>query len=187
MMVEAVLFIVGSVGALILSWPSLGSLRRHGFYRFFAFEGLLSLLLLNKGVWFLDPLVPRQVLSWVLLAASLMLAVHGFYLLVVAGRPASAVRMRNISGSTDGVLETTRLVVTGAYRYIRHPLYASLLLLTWGIFLKGPSLLAGALTIAVSAFLVATARVEEAENVRKFGDEYVAYMRATRMFLPWIL
>jgi hypothetical protein len=35
--------------------------------------------------------------------------------------------------------KTTQLVTTGVFKYIRHPLYSSLLLLAWGVFFKHPS------------------------------------------------
>ncbi len=38
-----------------------------------------------------------------------------------------------------------------------------------------------------SAFLIATAKVEEKENVLKFGDQYVAYMKKTKMFVPFLI
>ena len=72
-------------------------------------------------------------------------------------------------------------MTVGAYRYIRHPLYASLVCLGWGAFFKDVTLLGFLLVVAMSAFLTATAKVEEAENLRKFGDSYAAYMKKTKM------
>jgi protein-S-isoprenylcysteine O-methyltransferase Ste14 len=86
-----------------------------------------------------------------------------------------------------GFEETTTLVLRGAYKYIRHPLYASLLLLGWGTFFKGPSLLGGSLALVISSFLIATARAEEAENLGKFGSDYAHYMQSTKMFIPFLL
>ncbi len=40
--------------------------------------------------------------------------------------------------------------------------------------------------MAASAFLTATARVEEAENLDKFGDQYAAYMKTTKIFIPFL-
>ena len=73
-----------------------------------------------------------------------------------------------------------------AYRYIRHPLYASLLLLVWGALLKNLQVPGVALALAGSALLTVTARVEEAENLVKFGADYAAYMKDTRMFIPFL-
>ena len=106
--------------------------------------------------------------------ASLALAVHGFYLLHQIGRPSGPIE------------NTTTLVISGAYRYIRHPLYSSLLLFSWGVFFKHPSFLGGVLALATCAFLIATARAEEAENLAKFGVDYADYVAETRLFVPFV-
>ena len=169
---KTVVFVVVSAGIAFLSGRSLRDPRAHGFHRFFAFEAMLGLILVNADRWFEDPFSARQGVSWALLLASLMLAGHGFHLLRVAGRPRGSIE------------DTTELVSRGAYRWIRHPLYGSLLLLAWGAFLKDVSVVSWGLALAASGFLVATARVEEAENLKKFGEPYAAYMRRTKMFLP---
>ena len=169
-----VLFAVGSAAIFAISRRSLSQPRSHGFYRFFAFEILLVLILLNRVHWFRTPFSPFQIISWVLLLASLALAVHGFNMLRVAGKP------------VGGFEQTTRLVVRGIYRYIRHPMYASLVWLGWGVFFKDPSLVAGLLAGGATVFLAATARVEEAENLQRFGVEYAAYMQSTRRFIPFL-
>jgi protein-S-isoprenylcysteine O-methyltransferase Ste14 len=82
---------------------------------------------------------------------------------------------------------TTRLVRTGVYRFIRHPLYASLLAATWCAHLKNPEAAASlGLALAASAFLTATAVAEEVENLERFGLDYAAYMRRTRRFIPFV-
>jgi len=78
------------------------------------------------------------------------------------------------------------LVKRGAYKYIRHPLYSSLLLFAWGVFFKDVSFPSTALVLLASSFLVATAKVEEDENLKKFGDEYRAYLKTTKMFIPFL-
>jgi protein-S-isoprenylcysteine O-methyltransferase Ste14 len=171
---QVTVFAIVSAGIIFFSRSSLRHPQAHGFFRFFAFESTLALLLLNLEHWFQNPFSAPQIVSWLLLSASLFLVVHGFYLLRLLGRP-------------EGKIEdTTTLVTVGTYRYIRHPLYASLLLLGWGAFFKHPSLLGGFLALAATAFLVATARVEEAENRRKFGAAYTAYMKTTKMFIPFL-
>ncbi|MFQ6101967.1 MAG: methyltransferase family protein [Anaerolineae bacterium] len=173
-MFKLIIFAVMSVGIIFVSWTSLRDPRSHGFFRFFAFESILALTLLNLERWFSDPFSVLQIISWLLLLSSLILVVHGFHLLRMIGRP------------NDGIENTTALVVRGAYKYIRHPLYSSLLLFGWGVFFKDPSLLSGILVVASSTFLVATARVEEVENLRKFGADYAAYMKTTKMFIPFL-
>jgi protein-S-isoprenylcysteine O-methyltransferase Ste14 len=173
-MANLIIFVVASAGIVAFSWQSLGNSRSHGFCRFFAFECILILVLLNRNAWFHDPLSSAQIISWILLCASLGLAAHGFYLLVVIGRP-------------EGHFEnTTAIVMLGAYKYIRHPLYTSLMLFTWGTFLKDLSLQGVMITTVGTALLFATARVEESENIHKFGEEYAAYMVKTKMFIPHV-
>ncbi|NIS82177.1 MAG: isoprenylcysteine carboxylmethyltransferase family protein [Anaerolineales bacterium] len=149
--------------------------QRHRFYRFFAFESVLGLVLLNSDAWFLDPFSVLQLISWTLLIGSLLLALHGF-------------RLLRTTGSPDGDIEdTTRLVTTGAYRHIRHPLYCSLLILGVGAFLKDPSVLGFSLLVILLLFLYATAKVEERDNLQKFGSAYREYMKKTKMFIPYLL
>jgi protein-S-isoprenylcysteine O-methyltransferase Ste14 len=174
LVVRAVALMAVSALIAIVSWPSLRHPRSHGFYRFFAFEAILILLLLNVGAWFAEPFAPHQLVSWALLLASLALAVHSFFILWKLGQP------------DGGIEHTTRLVRDGAYQYIRHPLYSSLLLLAWGILFKRPSLLGGALALTATAFLAITARVEERENLLKFGSEYAGYLKMTWMFIPHV-
>jgi protein-S-isoprenylcysteine O-methyltransferase Ste14 len=179
-MIKWIVIALASLGIVFFSWKSLLKPQSHGFYRFFAFELLLVLLLNNIGYWYEDPLSLPQLISWILLSASLFLVFHGFYLLRVIGKPQAVV-----SGSTDlGFENTTNLVTIGAYRYIRHPLYTSLLLLTWGIFFKLLTLFSGILALGVSAFLIATAKAEEKENLSRFGEEYSRYRKTTKMFIP---
>ena len=159
---------------MFLSWQSLRQPRSHGFFRFFAFECILLLILANAEYWFREPFSALQVISWLLLVSSLILAVHGFHLLRATGRP------------KGGIEDTSVLVRRGAYKYIRHPLYCSLLLFAWGTFLKDLSPLSTLLAVVASAFLVATARVEEMENLQKFGNDYVTYMKETKMFIPFL-
>jgi protein-S-isoprenylcysteine O-methyltransferase Ste14 len=173
-MIKAIVFIVISAGSVWLSRPYLRRPVSYGFYRFFAFEAILGLVLLNVGRWFSDPFSVLQIPSWLLLIGSAVLAIHGFYLLRLIGKPAGSIE------------KTTELVRVGAYRLIRHPLYASLLLFALGAFLKDISFLAGILFLAVFVFLYATARAEERQNMESFGAEYAAYMQQTKMFIPFL-
>ncbi len=173
-MIQTIVFVLGTAGILWISWKPLHDRRAHGFYRFFAFEAILALILLNAEQWFRDPFSALQIMSWLLLLASIFLAIHGFYLLRVVGQP---------RGSFEN---TSTLVRIGAYRYIRHPLYSSLLFLAWGAFLKDPSWVGGALVLIASAALIATAKVEEAENASRFGAEYPEYVKTTKMFVPFV-
>lgn len=173
-MFKPLIFIAASLLIIAYSWPSFRNRRSHGYYRFFAFELLVLLVLVNVDRWTVDPFSTQQVLSWFLLTCSLVLVFQGAFLILVVGKP---------RGNFEN---TTHLVTNGIYRYVRHPLYSSLLFLTWGIFLKECTFTSILLTGAVSVLLVATARAEESENLEKFGKEYEAYMKSTRKFIPFL-
>ena len=182
-MVEVTLFVVASAGIAYVSRRSLRAPRSHGFYRFFAWESMLALFLLNWQSWFKDPVSLHQVTSWVLLIASTGLVLHGVHLLERVGRP-SATRSGDVT--LIAIEKTTALVTVGAFKYIRHPLYSSLLSLAWAVFFKNPSQLGSILALAATIFLVVTAKVEEAECVRFFGPAYQEYMKQTKMFVPFL-
>jgi len=91
-------------------------------------------------------------------------------------------------GKPDSNFENTSVLVqSGIYAYIRHPLYLSVLLLGTGIMLKDVSpvhLLLGTINFIA---LIFTALMEEKEMIMKFGDEYRTYMKNTKMFIPFII
>jgi len=175
-------FIVVSIGWAWITRSSLRDFRSHGFYRFFAFEAILILILLNVDYWFLEPFSIYQLVSWPLLIICTYLVIHGALLLRSGGKPDE----RRTDPSLMSIEKTTELVTEGAYRYIRHPLYSSLLFLAWGAFFKHPSRAGISLAVIATFFLAMTAKIEEVENIRFFGDEYRQYMKRTKMFVPFL-
>ncbi len=173
-MIETIIFALGSVGIIWVSIPSLRQTGSHGFYRFFAWEIILGLIVINLRNWFVNPFSWYQTVSWILLVVCLVPVLNGVYLLRTVGKPA------------DQLEATTQLVTKGIFHFIRHPLYASLIYLAWGIFFKSPSLLGVCLGAVSTVFLYATACADEAECLVKFGSEYAEYMKRTRMFVPFV-
>lgn len=168
--------IIGTLGIIFLSWwASIRERRYHGIYRFFSFESIFFLILLNHPYWFKNPFSWHQILSWIFLVSSTILAFCGFFQLKKRGKP-------------EGQFEdTTTLVTTGLYKYIRHPLYLSLLFVGFGAFFKHFDYIQIILMATNIIALILTAKVEEKEMIKKFGNEYMEYMKTTRMFIPLIL
>ena len=183
-MVRWMVFAGASVALACVSRASLRAFHSHGFYRFFAWECILALILLNITVWFRTPLAWYQLVSWTLLITSLVPLSLGVHALAGRGKP---VAWRECEPQLMAFERTSTLVTTGIFGYIRHPLYCSLLLLAWGVFFKAPGWIGGLLAAASTALLFATATAEEAECVRFFGDAYVVYMGKTRRFVPYLL
>jgi protein-S-isoprenylcysteine O-methyltransferase Ste14 len=172
---EVVVLVISTIAIAVFSWQfSIKARRFHGVYRFFSFESILVLTLLNWRFWFFEPFSWNQIVSWFALIGSIPLVVEGFRLLRIVGKP-------------QGQLEnTTRLVRVGVYRYIRHPLYASLILLGCGVYLKHLTWYGLLFALVNLAALIATAKTEEKEMILGFGAEYETYMKQTRMFFPEI-
>ena len=80
-----------------------------------------------------------------------------------------------------------RLVVTGAYRFVRHPVY-----LASAMAVIGAAMVARrfwGLLSAVGIFLpveVRRARLEERALEKKFGDAWGEYASRVGFFLPWV-
>lgn len=180
--VRIILFVLGTAGITWVSRVALRDIKSHGFYRFFAWETILILFLMNVDWWFVDPLAPRQILSWAFLITSLVLIYLGVQMFRQRGKLDSG----RADPALVGIEKTTELVTSGVYKTIRHPFYSSLLFLAWGILLKQVTWLGVLLALTATAFLVLTARKEEDENIRFFGEQYRAYMQRTRMFVPYV-
>ena len=180
---KIIAFILLSLPILYISRSSLRVPRSHGFYRFFAWEAILGLFLLNVDFWFRDPFAWHQIIAWILLFVSFIPLGFGVQALRARGKPTAN---REGDPSLLAFEKTTALVTTGIYRYIRHPLYSSLLLLAWGIFFKSPSWLGGVLVIVTTISLALTAKADEAECANFFGTAYQDYMKTTRMFIPFL-
>jgi protein-S-isoprenylcysteine O-methyltransferase Ste14 len=166
----------GTVLIILFSWfLSIRYKRYHGIARFFAFESIFILVLLNLRVWFVKPFSVSQIASWILLLLSIYVVTTGYLLLKRKGKP-------------DSNFENTSLLVkSGIYKYIRHPLYLSVFLLGTGVMLKNPATFQLILGIINLVAVYVTAHIEENEMIAKFGDEYRLYKTETKMFIPFIL
>ncbi|WP_347861619.1 isoprenylcysteine carboxylmethyltransferase family protein [Salimicrobium sp. PL1-032A] len=88
---------------------------------------------------------------------------------------------RNVS-----VSQGSRLVGTGPYRILRHPLYTGLLSITAGFALSNGSLagvVIGLLTVGTS--LLYRIRLEEAMLIDQYGDRYVQWCKRRYRLIPF--
>ena len=93
--------------------------------------------------------------------------------------------VRDGLGTPAPVAPTERLVVTGAYRYVRNPMYVAVIAA-----IVGQALLLGQTVLLYYAALVALLVVsfvrlyEEPVLRRQFGEQYDAYRRAVPRWMP---
>jgi protein-S-isoprenylcysteine O-methyltransferase Ste14 len=134
--------------------------------------GLVPYLLTDwdaHGVW-----PPVRALGWILAAGGVGVLLEAFTRFVVEG-----------VGTPAPVAPPDRLVVGGAYRYVRNPMYLAVAAAIAGqaLVLGQPVLLAYAcvFAIAVAAFVYG---YEQPALARRFGAQYEAYRRAVPAWWP---
>ncbi len=77
------------------------------------------------------------------------------------------------------------LVVGGAYRIVRHPIYGGLILWAFGWSLWSGNLSRLLFSLALFGLLDAKSRYEEAHLTRKY-DNYDEYRQRVKRLIPWI-
>jgi protein-S-isoprenylcysteine O-methyltransferase len=97
---------------------------------------------------------------------------------------------RSTRGNYSGHLMTTasqKLVRSGPYRFVRHPAYASYLLMSLGVALGYSSLIGiGSVLILLLPAMIYRIQVEEKLLVEQFGQCYLDYAVHTARLIPGI-
>jgi protein-S-isoprenylcysteine O-methyltransferase Ste14 len=131
------------------------------------------------------PAVARLLPFW----GSPLVSLAGIALLTVGGAVTVAGRA-SLAGYGSGVLHVEkgqRLVTTGIYGAVRHPIYGGGLIGYVGLYMAFRSMVT---LVAVTALYFAVIRhrllFEERMLVDEFGDEYRDYMRRTKRLIPFI-
>jgi len=78
--------------------------------------------------------------------------------------------------------DPARLVTSGFYRYVRHPLYTFTLVILWLMPVVTWNSLA--LVAGLTLYLYAGTLLEERKLVEEFGEPYLQYRRSTPMVIP---
>ena len=80
----------------------------------------------------------------------------------------------------------TDVVSTGAFRYVRHPLYLGCLLFYMGLAVSTVALFSLALLVLIFVFYNYIAGYEEKLLVQSFGERYSSYKKNTGKWMPRI-
>jgi len=182
-MENLLLFGLCSIPLILISWRTILNPASHGFYRFLSWECILWLFLNNYRFWFYNPLSVWQILSWIFLFISVYMVIAGVILLKKSGKPSDKRDERTLYAFE----KTSVLIDFGIFKYIRHPLYASLLFLTWGIYLKNITASLLLISVISTILLYITALLDEKECLLFFGDSYKEYMKKSKRFIPFVI
>jgi protein-S-isoprenylcysteine O-methyltransferase Ste14 len=86
-----------------------------------------------------------------------------------------------------GLSSDHRLVTTGPYRFVRHPIYASIfsLLLGTGFLISPFPLLALAAVVCIAGIEIRV-RIEESLLESRFGESFLEYRRNAPAYIPFL-
>ena len=87
---------------------------------------------------------------------------------------------------TPEIRKDAKLIVTGPYRFVRHPMYSSLILFMLGIVLHWFSFL-NFLFLLIMTFALALKAFREEKLWHVNDPSYEAYKKQTTMIIPYIL
>lgn len=85
-----------------------------------------------------------------------------------------------------GLKPPEKLVKSGIYRYIRHPIYLALIIYNPMIPMLFYSLYGFLLMQSIVPLILYRIKIEEDMLLEEFGDEYLKYMKNTKKLIPFI-
>ena len=88
-------------------------------------------------------------------------------------------------GTPGSLIEKPELIVTGPYKYVRHPIYSGMCLAMIGSMLSA-SLLWMMWLILAAAGLIFSAKKEEKDMLQQFPEDYIKYKKRTKKFIPFV-
>ena len=120
---------------------------------------------------------------------SIMIIPFWWILLLVATVTALWIFTHNKLGNFNVVpeiREKAKLIVTGPYKYVRHPMYSSLILFMLGVILWHFNWV-NVVSLFIMIVAVALKAFKEESLWQNHHDGYIDYQKTTKMIIPFIL
>jgi len=146
----------------------------------FGDAGQLILFLLFLGIWIADSFIYHYstfligtVPDYIRLALAGMALVAGWYL--------ARQGMKEVFGTT---MEAPKIINTGVFRLVRHPIYTGAILFYLAASLTTLSLVSAGFWFVIIGFYIYISKYEEKILTEAFGDDYLKYKKKTGMLFP---
>lgn len=149
------------------------------------FYSAFSLVLIT-GIMFQSALIPKMILiskGTFTIYLGYLFAAFGTIILV---KSAKKIALSNFIGFNASEQKPEKLVISGIYSKIRHPLYAGLILVFLGYFFFSGSVTAAVHLACLLVYLPFGIYFEEKNLIDLFGDQYKVYRVKVPAILPWI-
>lgn len=82
--------------------------------------------------------------------------------------------------------QDAKLIISGIYHYVRHPLYTGIFFLLLGLFLWKPSIAVILFSITTIVYIEIGSRLEEQKLIDYFGQSYIDYRKQAKRYFPFI-
>lgn len=189
-----VLFFTVLYGAVLLFMPFYRKMDKkpHGTYLAFVIAFAIEMHGIPFSMWIISWVIGRNLPEGILWGHTLIsyFGHLGMYISTILGLAALFLILngwyniyKNYWSKDQG---KGSLVTSGVYRYIRHPQYSGLLLLSLSMILNWATLPLLILYPVIIFMYVRLAKREEQDMLREFGHEYKNYMNRTKRFIPFI-
>ncbi len=110
------------------------------------------------------------------------------FILVISGTVLSSAAMIRLGPGLTPLprpSEKSRLITSGIYKYIRHPIYTGLILIMIGITVNSLNIPKGIITVFLWVLLFYKTQYEEHLLLKRF-PEYDSYKKRTGRFIPFL-
>jgi protein-S-isoprenylcysteine O-methyltransferase Ste14 len=121
--------------------------------------------------------------------SSVMILSFWWVLLVIATITALWIFTHNRVGNFNivpEIKENAKLIVTGPYKYVRHPMYSSLILFMLGVILHNFNII-NLLSLFVLIGAVSAKAFREESLWHLNDSDYEEYKKGTKMIIPFLL
>ncbi len=140
------------------------------------------LLLLEAGLH-----IYGEIHNWKLFYSSVYMVLSGVVLLG-AGVILHMACHKHHKAAHKKAEEIENITTSGAFSIIRHPMYLSIMMIVWGMYLAWNFKLILPLPMLITVLLYVLAKREERYLLEHIGEEYGKYMASVRwMFLPGVI